>query len=120
MGNYNGTQNSTYMATMPDTNYYNNYPSSIFTNDGYMSNNNQCTWATCGGHALHETKTVQPVSSDYQSWGSDDSRFVNSSDPWFLRGGISSNDLYAGVFTSSSYSGPGYYHLGFRVVAGSF
>jgi hypothetical protein len=120
MGNFNSTTNTSYMATMPNANYYNNYPSSIFTNNNYYDNNDQCTWATCGGHALHETKTVQSVSSYDQSWGSDYSHFVYSSLPWFLRSGYSYDGSDAGVFASSLSYGLGSGSIGLRVVAGSF
>ena len=32
-------------------------------------NNDWCTWETCGGQALHETKMYQSVQSDSSSWG---------------------------------------------------
>ena len=82
----------------------------------FYTNNNLCTWATCGGHALYETKNVQPVSSYNQSWGGDYSYFVISSTPWFLRGGSA---LYygsnAGLFYSDSSNGSTDYYYGFRV-----
>jgi hypothetical protein len=120
MGNYNQTIRSSGFSTLPDTKYYNNYPSSIFTNNSYTSNNDQCTWATCGGHALHETKTQQSVSSSDQSWGSDYSHFVGSSSPWFLRSGSPLSGSSAGVFASNYYDGYGYGSFGFRVVLGPF
>ena len=81
----------------------------------YTSNNNLCTWATCGGHALYETKNVQPVSSNRQSWGGDYSNFVYSSDPWFKRGGYANNGSNAGVFASVYGDGSTYDYYGFRV-----
>jgi hypothetical protein len=120
MGNYDQTIGSSGFSTLPDAKYYNNYPSSIFTNNSSYTNNNQCTWATCGGHALHETKTVQSVSSYNQSWGSDYSIFVDSSYPWFARGGSSYHSSFAGVFASRDYYGGGLSDIGFRVVLGPF
>ena len=58
-------------VSFPDTKYYNNYTGTTYT-----------------GHALTETK----------NWYSDDARFVDSSYPWFKRGGHLYNSTYAGVF----------------------
>ena len=44
MGNYNGTVGSA--ESMPEVKYYNNY---------LITNINECTLASCGGHALNET-----------------------------------------------------------------
>ena len=77
-------------------------------------NNDICTWGTCGGHALHETKRYQSVSSYGRSWGSDFPYFVHSSDRWFQRGGYASSASGAGLFNShrnAGGSGPSY---GFR------
>jgi hypothetical protein len=63
---------------------------------------------------------TQSVSSNNQSWGSDYSNFVNSSNPWFKRGGNSNNGSNAGVFASNNNNGNGNNNVGFRVVAGSF
>ncbi|MDR2336673.1 MAG: hypothetical protein LBE03_01045, partial [Candidatus Nomurabacteria bacterium] len=129
MGNFNSTQNSTAMAVMPNANYFNNYttvagfgtqPSWSSSSSSYYYNNDVCTWATCGGHALHETKIQQSVSSTYQSWGSDYSDFVLSSDPWFIRSGDSASSSVAGVFMSNDDNGNGNDRIVFRVVAGSF
>ena len=73
-----------------------------------ITRNNGCTWNTngsgCGGHALFETA----------SWGGDYSVFVDSSSPWFERGGGSSDVSYAGVFASRYLYGDGDANLGFR------
>ena len=74
----------------------------------YYWNNDICTWNTCGGHALHETKRYQFVSSDGQSWGSDYSIFVFSSTRWFLRGGRAGFGNSAGLFYSYRSDGNGY------------
>ena len=79
------------------------------------SNNNLCTWATCGGHALYETKNVQSVSSGSQSWGGDNSYFVYSGDPWFGRGGRASYGSGAGLFSSDGSNGYTVNDYGFRV-----
>ena len=93
MGNFNGTTN-TYFSTLPASKYYDNYPSSTFTGD-YSTNMTFCTLATCGGHALNETR----------AWYNDYAVFVQSGDQWFTRGGGCPNGQSAGVFRSSSGAG---------------
>ena len=76
-----------------------------------MWNNDVCTWSTCGGQALHETKMYQSVSGDGQSWGSDGSNFVHSNVRWFLRGDNSQYGSVAGIFGtigSDGYTNSGY------------
>lgn len=48
-----------------------------------------CTFATCGGQALYETNDGRGRYSNYQwlQWNGDYMYFVDSSDPWFMRGG---------------------------------
>ena len=121
MGNFNHQQSSYgdydgfgSEANFPSSKYLDIYPNPPFTGT-YYTNNNLCTWATCGGRALHETKTVQSVSSGDQSWGSDYSYFVDAVYPWFIRGGASYGGSNAGVF--ATYSSYGYaLSFGFRVV----
>ena len=79
------------------------------------SNNNLCAWATCGGHALYETKNVQSVSGNNQSWGGDYSSFVYSSNPWFLRGDCAYSGSNAGLFSSNGSNGYTVNDYGFRV-----
>jgi hypothetical protein len=120
MGNYNNTSNTTYMTTVPVSPYLDLYMNSIFSDNDYFTNNNQCTWATCGGHALHETKLDQPISSAFQSWGDGYSYFVDSSNPWFTRGGYGANGSSAGVFASYGSYGDVAANVGFRVSLGGF
>ena len=74
-----------------------------------ITDNSGCIWNTngsgCGGHALFETA----------SWGGDRSDFVDSSIPWFGRGGYSLLGSYAGVFASSYNYGDFDTNIGFRV-----
>ena len=74
-----------------------------------ITSNNSCTWNTsgsgCGGHALFETA----------SWGGDYSYFVDSSYPWFVRGGSAGYGSDTGLFYSNGNSGYTSGNYGFRV-----
>lgn len=79
-------------------------------------NNDVCTWTTCGGQALHETKRVQSVSSNGQSWGSDYSLFPYRGFPWDQRGGRADDRSYAGLFAADGVSrGDSHDSYAFRV-----
>ncbi|MDY4237383.1 MAG: hypothetical protein SOX86_05240 [Bacilli bacterium] len=78
MGVYNNAKSSSGFNSLPDEKYYNNYTGSSYT-----------------GHALTETK----------NWYSDIAYFVDSSYPWFMRGGIYYNSTDAGVFFFNSVIG---------------
>jgi hypothetical protein len=121
------TPNTTYMATSPNLNYLNLYgvgitlPNTLGTGSLAHSfgtqpswsrsssenhyNRDVCTWETCGGQALSETTAVQSVSGNAQAWSSDYSYFANSSNPWFVRGGYSSDTSVAGVFAAFDHNG---------------
>ena len=62
----------------PDSKYYNLYTGLSYT-----------------GHALTETK----------NWYSDGASFVDSGNPWFIRGGVYGSGTYAGVFVFDVYGG---------------
>ena len=82
----------TYKVKPPYVDLYVNPP--FNGNEG--TNNNLCTWTTCGGHALFETA----------GWGDDYFYFVHSSNPWFLRGGYANADSAGtGVFYSGVSNG---------------
>lgn len=122
MGNFNHQQSSYgdydgfgSEANFPSSKYLDIYPNPPFTGT-YYTNNNLCTWATCGGRALHETKTVQSVTSLGQSWGSDYSSFVDADYPWSVRGGGSLDGSFAGLFSANSRYGAALSTLGFRAV----
>ncbi|MDR2063242.1 MAG: hypothetical protein LBQ02_00415 [Candidatus Nomurabacteria bacterium] len=87
---------------------------------GHYGNNNLCTFQTCGGQALHETKAAQSVSDNIQSWGGDYSYFVNTYSPWFVRGGSAVDGSYAGLFHSYYTYGYTYNGSGWRAVAGAY
>lgn len=140
MGNLTGydnqseTSRSSYMTTQAKPPYVDLYKESPYGNftsgvssgaannpvgwgasvDEYYWNNDVCTWETCGGHALHETKQYQSVSSNYQSWGGDSSNFAYSSFRWFLRGGSARSVSNAGLFVSGGSDGISTSSYGFR------
>ncbi|MDO4271903.1 MAG: hypothetical protein Q4C83_02920 [Candidatus Saccharibacteria bacterium] len=79
------------------------------------SNNDVCTWETCGGQALHETKAVQSVTGDGQSWGADGGRMVFSN-RWMGRGGFTDSSDFAGLYAHYTYGGTGRANSGTRAV----
>jgi hypothetical protein len=122
---YNGSQSATQPTSNPtlwsDDKYLNIYQRyATFTNNNQYTNNNQCTWIACGGQALHETKTTQSVSSDNQSWGSDSSYFMDSSNSWFLRGEVANYGDSVGLFASNGSSGYAYRSIGWRAILGAY
>ena len=100
MGSYTNDSTQSYPSNGYITNkvkppYVDLYVNPPFNgNEG--TNNNLCTWTTCGGHALFETA----------GWGDDYFYFVHSSNPWFLRGGYANADSAGtGVFYSGASNG---------------
>ena len=86
MGNYNNITASSGFSSFPDEKYY----------DLYTSTNASTGYKV--GDATYETS----------GWYRDSAHFVNSSYPWFRRGGNYSNTTNAGVFNSSSNNGQAY------------
>ena len=82
----------------------------------YIYNNDVCTWVSCGGQALHETKRTQIIEGDYSSWGSDSSAFPDHDFHWSRRGGIFNGGSSVGLFYSGSGSGYSYDSYAFRSV----
>ena len=91
-------------------------PAWSYSANATQYNNDVCTWDTCGGHALHETRQYQSVSSYNQSWGDDYSNFVYSIGRWFRRGGNADYGSSPGLFHSGGTGGSGYSNYGFRSV----
>jgi len=83
MGNYNNTSSSSGFVSYPDVKYYDNYTSTT-PSEGYKV-----------GDATYETS----------GWYGDRANFVNSSSPWFKRGGSYNHDTSAGVFSMSDNRG---------------
>ena len=97
------TNKTNYLTDNTDTSYQNKYIDvySRYDNSKY-------------GDAVYETSSS---SSSSNSWFSDYSYFVDSSNPVFLRGGHCSNGSDAGLFYFDSIGGSASYSLrGFRPV----
>ena len=90
---------------LPDAKYYDNYSSTQFAN-GYWTNYDACTLATCGGHALNETK----------NWYNDFDHFVLTEYVWASRGGDYGGGETAGIFASHNSNGHTSYGATFRSV----
>lgn len=56
------------------------------------------------------------MTSNDQSWGSDNSNFVDADNPWSIRGGNSNNGSNAGLFSANSNNGNANNNIGFRAV----
>ena len=91
-------------------------PAWSYSTSAQYYNNDVCTWDICGGHALHETKQYQSVSSYRQSWGDDYSNFAFSDYRWFHRGGDANGGSSAGLFYPGSSGGDRKDSVGFRSV----
>ena len=52
----------------------------------------------------------------HNSWYGDDSNFVDSTSPWFYRGGHYGHGVLAGQFYFLRFTGGAYTHIGFRLV----
>ncbi len=69
-----------------------------YVNTYNFSDPNSCTFAICGGQALYETNNGSGNGS-YQ-WNGNHMWFVESSDPWFARGGVYRYGSDAGLFSA--------------------
>src|SRR5574344_1055016 len=106
---YNSSYNSGYTGTLydnttytgiafPDSKYYQTYSGTTATTG--------CNGGICYGDALSETV----------GWNDDYAYYVNSSCPWFTRGGIYGHGSGAGVFAFNSVNGLAGSDASFRVV----
>jgi hypothetical protein len=124
MGIRNATPSKlTYMETMPDAIYYDNYPIPPFgtqltgssTNE-YLYNFDICNYQYCGGHSLHEVVSAQSVSSNAHLWNFDYSLSVDADYSWFLRGGSSVYAYVSGAFTVTRDNGTAHDEVSWRAV----
>ena len=93
--------------SQPDSKYYDSYTYGTSYND-YSR-----------GHLGDATKEVIANSGSYLAWNNDYADFVNSSSPWFYRGGFCGNGSLAGVFSFAYYSGGANSSTSWRVVLSS-
>ena len=107
MGYYSGA--STTWGATSISNYagFSSKPASKYFDD-YTTTNplTACNGEICYGHALSETS----------NWYNDYALFVDAEDPWFVRGGSSSNGANAGAFYFGSVNGYAFDNHSFRVV----
>ena len=89
MGVYNKTIGSSGFNSLPDEKYYNNYTATSYS-----------------GHALTET----------QEWYWDSAGYVESSYPWYSRGGTFVDSSNAGVFKFTQANGGRGDYMSFHVV----
>ena len=111
MGNITDSSGAFYPSysglSQPDSKYYDSYTYGTSWND-YSR-----------GHLGDATKEVIANSSSGYSWNNDYANFVNSSYPWFLRGGAGDGSSYAGVFGFGYNNGNAYPNVSWRVVLAS-
>ena len=105
MGNYNSKIGYAGFNEMPKIKYYELYSGNQFIGT-YDTNVSLCTLATCGGHALSETA----------NWYGDGINFLDSNNPWFLRGGGCEANLNAGAYNFGRSAGDAQNYSGFRSV----
>ena len=79
------------------TNHFSQPANPPYVNTYNFSDPNSCTFATCGGQALYETNSGTNNSYTAQ-WNGSYMGFVNSSYPWFGRGGNYFDGSNAGLF----------------------
>ena len=92
-----------------------------YSSSSQAYNNEACTWATCGGDAIHETKRYQAVSGSSQSWGNDTAYFPYGAFRWFHRGGTAGHSGGgAGLFFMGPESGIRWNSYAVRAVLLSF
>ena len=77
---------------------------SISSNEAKFNFDN-CTFETCGGQALHETKSVMSVDGDSSSWNGGVSNFTTATAPWSVYGGSARFGNRAGLFASEKGDG---------------
>ena len=107
--NHEIRENTEYhFETNPSEPYINGY-SMADGFDGYDgADARNCTWSTCGGHALYEIHNQQYVYDPYdyrdQAWGGSMTYFPGSnSQIFFGRGGTSNDYEEAGIFSYVGY-----------------
>ncbi len=95
------------------TNYFSQSAHPPYVNNYNFSDPNNCTFATCGGQALYETNNGN--NNTTAQWDGNLMHFVESSDPWFVRGGNYYNGSDAGLFYANYDGGYADFNYAFRV-----
>ena len=88
-----------------------------YVNTYNITNMNSCTFATCGGQALHETNNG--TNNGSIQWNGNYMSFVTSSSLWFYRGSRYSDYSSNTIFSGSSNDGYCYVNIAFRVALAS-
>jgi len=90
----------------------------INANSNYFDIYNSASTGTSYNYRIlgDATGEMGPMSSHKSSWYQDYANFVNSSGPWFLRGGSCGATDYAGVFYFNVYTGDASGYYGSRLV----
>ncbi len=105
MGVYNKVVKNSGFSPIPDSKYYDNYPSAIFNGDA-TTNFGKCTLEYCGGHALNET----------YKWFGATGNFLSSDYPWIMRGGYMNDTTNAHIIRVSRTTGAANAQYGTRYV----
>ena len=74
------------------------------------------TYAYATSNTDYSRGKLGDATKEVYSWNSDYAVFVNSSNPWFVRGGYYNDGASAGVFAFSDYVGGAHSYFSFRVV----
>ncbi len=96
------------------TKYFSQPANPPYVNNYNFTNPNSCTFATCGGQALYETNNGS--NNGWYQWNGNWTHFVESSYPWFVRGGLCDDGSDAGLFYANLGSGNAGNYYAFRVV----
>ena len=113
-GGYEYVAARRYTGDDSSTDYFSQPANPPYVNTYNFSDLDSCTFATCGGQALHETNLSNSVNGSNQ-WNNNISYFASYIKPWFERGGDYSSGSFAGLFSAASDDGYSYDGNAFRV-----
>ena len=95
------------------TNYFSQSAHPPYVNNYNFTDPNSCTFNTCGGQALYETNNSN--NNTTAQWNGNWMHFVESSNPWFVRGGVYYVGSNAGLVYAYYDDGHAYSYYAFRV-----
>ncbi len=113
-GGYEYVAARRYTGDDSSTDYFSQPANPPYVNTYNFSDLDSCTFATCGGQALHETNLSNSANGSKQ-WNNNISYFASYIKPWFERGGDYSSGSFAGLFSAVSDDGYSYDGSAFRV-----